>query len=257
LKKPERELIQQERKRSRKPKKAKSETGSIGGFGILGRSLVVGGPLALVALVLATFVTPLLAIENISVSGTDRIPGATIEKSLRGLISRPLTTVSQTEITELLADFALIETFAIQAVLPHTLEIKIRERQPIVVINKSGKNFLYDPAGVRIAEMDEKDKYPYLSIGTNDSDSPQFKTAVKVLLSLPLANYERVFSIEVSSSLTTTLILRTSNIRVIWGGVNNPLLKAEVLDSLIATKLDKGVQIDLTSPNSPVVTYPR
>jgi cell division protein FtsQ len=257
LKKPERELIQQERKRFRKPKKAKSENGSIGAFGILGRSLLIGGPLALVALVLATFVTPLLAIENISVSGTDRISGATIEKSLQGLISRPLTTVSETEITELLADFALIETFAIQAVPPHTLEVKIRERQPIVIIAKSGKNFLYDPAGVRIAEMDKKDKYPYLTLGTTDLDSPQFKTAVKVLLSMPLENYERVFSIEVSSSLTTILTLRTSNIRVIWGGVNNPLLKAEVLDSLIATKLSKGVQIDLTSPNSPVVTYPR
>jgi cell division protein FtsQ len=257
LKKPERELIRQERKRSLKPKKAKSGTGSIGAFGILGRSLLIGGPLALVALVLATFVTPLLAIENISVSGTERISGATIEKSLQGLISRPLTTISDSEITELLADFALIETFAIQAVPPHTLEVKIRERQPIVVIAKAGKNFLYDPAGVRIAQMTKEDEYPFLSIGTNDLASPEFKTAVKVLLSLPLKNYERVFSIEVSSSLTTILTLRTSNIKVIWGGVNDPLLKAEVLDSLIATKLKKGVQIDVTSPNSPVVTYPR
>lgn len=257
MKKPERELIRQERKRSLKPKKAKSGTGSIGAFGILGRSLLIGGPLALVALVLATFVTPLLAIENISVSGTERISGATIEKSLQGLISRPLTTISDSEITELLADFALIETFAIQAVPPHTLEVKIRERQPVVVIAKAGKNFLYDPAGVRIAQMTKEDKYPFLSIGTNDLASPEFKTAVKVLLSLPLKNYERVFSIEVSSSLTTILTLRTSNIKVIWGGVNDPLLKAEVLDSLIATKLKKGVQIDVTSPNSPVVTYPR
>lgn len=257
MKKPERELIRQERKRSLKPKKAKSGTGSIGAFGILGRSLLIGGPLALVALVLATFVTPLLAIENISVSGTERISGATIEKSLQGLISRPLTKISDSEITELLADFALIETFAIQAVPPHTLEVKIRERQPIVVIAKAGKNFLYDPAGVRIAQMTKEDEYPFLSIGTNDLASPEFKTAVKVLLSLPLKNYERVFSIEVSSSLTTILTLRTSNIKVIWGGVNDPLLKAEVLDSLIATKLKKGVQIDVTSPNSPVVTYPR
>lgn len=257
MKKPERELIQQESKRSRKPRRVRAEPGSIGAFGILGRIFFIGGPLALVALVAATFITPLLAIENIRVSGTDRIAAVKIEKSLESLMLRPLTTVTEAEITQLLADFPLIETFALQAVPPHTLEVRIRERQPIVIIANSGKNFLYDPAGVRIAQAEKGDRYPYLTIGTDDLESPQFKTAMKVLLSMPIDNYEQIFSIGVSSSLTTTLTLRSSNIKVLWGGVDNPLLKAEVLDSLIATKLNKGVQIDVTSPNSPVVTYPR
>jgi cell division protein FtsQ len=218
---------------------------------------LVGGPLALIALVVATFVTPLLAIEEVSVSGTERISAAEVSKSLDALIGRPLTTISEPEVTELLAGFSLIETFALQAVPPHTLEVKIRERQPVVVIASAGKNYLYDPAGVRISLAKKEDQYPYLAIGVNKLDTPQFKTAIKVLLSLPLENYAQVFSIEVSDALITTLTLKKTNIKVVWGGLNDPLLKAEVLDSLIATKLKKGVQIDVTSPNSPVVTYPR
>lgn len=257
MKKPERELIRSERKRSKRPLERTANRGSIGAFGILGRSLAIGGSGTLILLVIATFLTPLLAIEKIVVSGTERLQAGAISKSLEGLMARPLTTITEGEVTSLLAGFTLIETFAIQAVPPHTLQIKIRERQPVVVIASGGKNFLYDPAGVRIARVEKKDRYPFLLNPNLATDSPQFKTAIRVLLSLPVENYERVFSIQVSEALITTFTLRDSNIKVIWGGLNDALLKAEVMDSLLATKLKPGVQIDVTSPNAPVVTYQR
>ena len=67
--------------------------------------------------------------------------------ALEELVGKPLTTVSQDNVADLLADFALIETFALQAEPPHTLTVKIRERQPIVILVRGGKNYLYDAAG--------------------------------------------------------------------------------------------------------------
>ncbi|MEL0237414.1 MAG: peptidase S9, partial [Aquiluna sp.] len=68
--------------------------------------------------------------------------------------------------------------------------------------------------------------------------------------------YSQVFSVEVSPQLTTKLTLKDGNWSVIWGSNEDSLLKAEVLDSLIATGLEEGVEIDVSSPNSPVVRYP-
>jgi cell division protein FtsQ len=257
LKKPERELLVREKKRlTQQSQKDKPKKISKGGFTIWGRIIAVAGPLMLVALVAATLFTPLLAIESVSVTGTSRLSQDKIEKSLKSLIGRPLTTVSDSDVTELLSEFGLIETFALQAEPPHTLTVKIRERQPLLILVNGANSFLFDAAGVKIAPPEKTDSLPFMNLNTNPQEDSRFKTAVEVLLSLPVKNYEKVFSIEVSKQLTTTLVLKDSEIRVIWGGVDEPLLKAEVLDSLINTGLDKGVSVDVSSPNSPVVTHP-
>ncbi len=257
MKRPERELVGREIKRvknSAKPAKAKATKAS--GFRILGSSLFIGGPIALILLVVATFFTPMLAIEQIKVSGNDRIQANKVMGALEELVGRPLTTVSQDNVAELLADFALIETFALQAEPPHTLTVKIRERQPIVILVRGGKNYLYDAAGVRIDVANAKDKYPYFRFTADPLKDKKYKTAMEVLLSLPVATYKQVFSIQVSDQLTTDLILRKSDTRVIWGNAKQGLLKAEVLNSLIETGVKPGVTIDVSSPKAPVVTYP-
>ena len=257
MKKPERELLGREKKRlDLQAKKEKPQRRSKGAFHVGGRVFLVLGPLALIGLVAASFLSPLLAVEQVEVTGTSRLSQAKVEKALDSLVGRPLTTISDEEVTKLLSDFGLIETFALQAQPPHTLTVKIRERQPILILVNGSKNFLYDAAGVRIAAPAKEDRFPYLRMTTNPQEDPRYKTAVEVLLSLPVTNYDQIFSIEVSKQLTTTFVLRDTDINVIWGGIDQPLLKAEVLDSLIATGLEKGVSVDVSSPNSPVVTYP-
>ena len=257
MKRPERELVGREIKRvknSVKPTSAKRVKPS--GFRILGTTLFVVGPIALILLVVATLFTPMLAIEQIKVTGHERIKASKVMGALEELVGKPLTTISQDSVAELLADFALIETFALQAEPPHTLTVKIRERQPIVILVRGGKNYLYDAAGVRIDVANAKDKYPFFRFTADPLKDKKYKTAMEVLLSLPVATYKQVFSIQVSDQLTTDLILRKSDSRVIWGNAKQGLLKAEVLNSLIETGVKPGVTIDVSSPKAPVVTYP-
>ena len=198
----------------------------------------------------------MLAVDKIVISGTDRLEPKQISKALESLQGRPLTTISEEEVATLLGNFALIETFAVQAEPPHTLNVKIRERQPIVALVRSGKNFLYDAAGVQIEQASGAIKIPYLNIKGNPKENPQFKTAMEVLLSLPVKTYQRVYSIEVSEQLTTKFVLKKSNITVIWGDTKQALLKNEVLMTLLKTGLRESVVVDVSSPNAPVVTYP-
>ena len=171
-------------------------------------------------------------------------------------IDRPLTTVSEAELAEVLGRFPLIETFTFQAEPPHTLKIKVRERQPIVVLVKSGKNYLYDAAGIQIAEAEDTKTYPFLVLIGDAANNPRFDAAIELLLSLPKETYEQIFSIEVTPQLTSRLVLRDSNTQVLWGDASESILKSKVLGSLLATGVEDGVLIDVSSPNAPVVTYP-
>ena len=255
MKRPERELLGQERKRIRGTRNP-GKSSRLGAFGLWGRILSIAGPISLTAIVLASFFTPMLAVENIEFVGNERISESELESALSSLYERPMTTISDAEITGLLGGFVLIETFTSQAEPPHTLRVNIRERQPILILVRSGKNFLYDAAGVQIATTDEISKYPFLIFDGNPIENPRFTAAVELLFSLPLTTYSQVFSLEVSESLTAKLVLRDSNLTVFWGSTDEGLLKSEVLDSLIATGVKNALTIDVSSPNSPVVQYP-
>jgi cell division protein FtsQ len=247
----ERKLIRAERRRLKRQQRRPRP----GGFAILGRSFAVGGSLLLSGVVAAAYFTPLLAIESIRVVGLERLVEAEIQGSLEPLISRPLPSVSEAELAELLARHPLIETFAMQAEPPHTLAIRIRERQPVVIMPQGGTNYLFDAAGVRIAQATLEDPYPFFLLAEDPTDSERFDTAMDVLLALPIETYNQVFAIEVSSRQTAEFRLRKDNLRVIWGGPDNALLKAEVLESLLASQDRTDITIDVSSPATPVITF--
>lgn len=255
MKKPEREILGQEKRRLGRKEKRPSKT-KLGPFAIWGRILWIAGPIILGSVIAASYLTPMFAIQNIVISGTERLDSAKLQDSLSTLKDRPLTTISEEELADLLGSYSLIETFTFQAQPPHTLKLTIRERQPVLVLVRGGKNYLYDPAGVQIAEAEDTKSYPFLVLIGDPKDNPRFDAAVDTLLSLPISTYNQVFSIEVTPQLTSKLVLRERNTVVLWGDSSQSLLKSEVLDSLIATGVEDGVLIDVSSPNAPVVTYP-
>ena len=249
---PSRELINQERRkktRSRKPRN------SLGPFAAWGRLIGLFTPVMIVSLLVAAFFTPLFAVKQIVVTGTDRLEAERLATSLETLIDKPLTMISTEDVAKLLAGYELIETFALQAEPPSTLRVKIRERQPLVILTLSGQNFMFDAAGVRIAQATSGDSYPLLKFQGNPQQDPRFKHAVELLLGLPLETYQGIQSLSVSEQLTSQFTLRDGGIDVFWGSNSDPLLKAEVLDSLLKTSGERLSRVDVSSPNAPVVGF--
>ena len=72
MKRPEREILGQEKKRLKRSEK-KPVRNSLGPFAIWGRFLLIFGPLTLSAVILASFFTPMFAIQSIEVTGTERL----------------------------------------------------------------------------------------------------------------------------------------------------------------------------------------
>ena len=153
----------------------------------------------LILLILATMFTPLLAVEKLEVTGTHRINHQTVLKALNKQIGVPLPMVNTSAIAESLAPFALVDSFAVVSLPPHTLRIAITERQPICIVTVAGIDYLYDPAGVRVGAVGQSDNYPRIAIVGDPKGSVEFSAAIDVLLALPADLLGRIATVDAKS----------------------------------------------------------
>ena len=212
---------------------------------------------ALLALVAATMFTPILAVENIRVTGVDRLDAKAINIALKSQIGTPLPMVSTESIAKALKPFSLIESFSVISSPPHTLRIAITERQPICIVKVGGTNYLFDPAGIQIGKATDKSPYPKLEITGVPRGSREFEAAIDVLLALPADLLGKVATVDAKTKDEVVLRLRgAAGQRIIWGDGTQSVLKSKVLAALIKNQ-KKGdfVTFDVSSPTTPVVQY--
>jgi len=211
----------------------------------------------LIALVVATLTTPLLAVENIKVSGTYRLKSSTVLNALETEIGTPLTLVTSDSIAKALSTFSLIESFAVIAQPPHTMIVKITERQPICIVTLNGVNYLYDPAGIQIGVAKSSDDYPLVTIHGEPKTSSHFAGAIDVLLSLPVKLLPKIETVEARTKDDVRMTLRgVARQHIVWGDSANSVLKSRVLAAMLRhVKSSLSATIDVSSPTAPVVRY--
>jgi cell division protein FtsQ len=125
------------------------------------------------------------------------------------------------------------------------------------VVQVSGTNYLYDPAGVRISIATGRESLPRILIANAPENSKEFEAAIEVLMALPANLLGKVSEINAKSKDDVVLALRgLSGQRIIWGDGSDSVLKSKVLEALIANqKSTDRVTYDVSSPNAPVVRY--
>lgn len=212
---------------------------------------------SLTLLVIATLVTPIMAVQSIQVEGIKLLKEDSVINALKNQIGKPLPLVNATNVADSLKPFSLIESFSLVSLPPHTLLVRVSERQPIGVVQVSGTNYLYDPAGVRISIATGKESLPKILIADAPEKSKEFQAAIEVLMALPANLLGRVSEINAKSKDDVALSLRgQSGQRIIWGDGSDSVLKSKVLEALIANqKSTDRVTYDVSSPNAPVVRY--
>lgn len=217
----------------------------------------LGSLVALIVLVLATIFTPLLAVENIKITGLQKIDEKKVAVAVKSQIGIPLALVTQQSVADQLSRFTLIESFSLVSELPHTLHIAISERQPICIVDVGGVSYLYDPAGVRLGQASYKDTYPRVLIKGEPKTSASYSEAIDVLLALPAKLLPRISVIDAKSKDDVTMQLRGyAGQKIIWGDASQAALKSKVLAALIANqKQTDRVTFDVSSPTAPVVRY--
>lgn len=211
----------------------------------------------LILLVLATLVTPMLAVEKIKLTGLNKVSQKSVMAAVKSNIGKPLALVNQQEIADQLGRFKLIESISIISELPHTLHIAIAERQPIAIVDVAGASVLFDAAGVNLGGAKYTDKYPRVLINDDPKSSKAFGLAIDVLLALPADLLERVAVIDAKTKDDVRLQLRGYSAQlIVWGDSSQSTLKSKVLAALIKNqKLTDRVTYDVSSPSAPVVRY--
>jgi cell division protein FtsQ len=220
-------------------------------------SLTVGAVAVLGILTAAATFSPLLAIQQVSVVGTERLDPEEISKALASQIGKPLPLLNQEEIADSLAGFSLIESFTATALPPNELQVKVSERQGICIVEFEGALWLHDPVGVRIALAQPTDLLPRILITELPSSSQRFRNSVDVLLALPVELLAQVEIIEANTKDDVQMRLRGSlGQRISWGDSSDAVLKSRVLQALMVNNQGaSGVTFDVSSPNAPVVRF--
>ena len=220
-------------------------------------SISVSSIAILLAIVAGATFSPALAIKEIYVTGTERIQPELISKALQGHIGTPLPLLDENEVAKSLASFALIESFSATAVPPNGLQVKISERQAISVVAVKGERWLYDPAGVKVAQATGSEELPEIQISEEPRNSQRYRNAIEVLMALPEDLLHQVEFIEARSKDDVQMSLRTSREqRIIWGDSSDSVLKSKVLQALMANhRKTQSVTFDVSSPNAPVVRF--
>jgi cell division protein FtsQ len=211
----------------------------------------------LVASVAVAVFSPLLSLEQIEVEGTDRVDAAEVQAAVSGQLGTPLARIDFGRITDELEQFPLIASYVTETAPPHTLVIRITERQPIATV-PSGDGFdLVDPAGIVVQHLDARQEgVPLVDVGGTPLDGTAYRSAAEVLLALPQALRQAVDSVTASTADDVTLSLTTGE-RVVWGSADDSAEKAQVLAGLVADQARRdpaaSVEFDVSAPDNGII----
>ncbi len=211
--------------------------------------LVLVGGVALVTL------SPLMALETVTVVGTERLPADEIAVALDDHLGTPLALLDESGIRDDLSAFPLIRSYTTEVVPPHTLVVRVVERVPIAVIERGGRVELVDAAGVVVERAAERPAgIPVIAASSAAVDSLAFESVAAVLVALPRELRSQVDVISASTRDDVTFSMTGAGHRVVWGSAENSALKARVLAAAIAaTSQSRAWEYDVSAPETLVV----
>jgi cell division protein FtsQ len=213
----------------------------------------IGTTLALVAFVVVGVYSPMMALRTIEVTGTARIPATDIVQALDGQLDTPLPLIDFTEVKQELSEFSLIRSYVTESRPPHTLVVRIVEREPVGSITSPDGFDLVDAAGVVITSGAERTPlYPVVEAAGGASGAG-FEAAVSVIAALPEGIRSQLDTVTAATKDDVTLTLG-GGARVVWGNSERAEYKAVVLSALLVSHpVGSVTEYDVSSPDSAVV----
>lgn len=212
-----------------------------------------GVGLALVAFVLVGAYSPLMALRTIEILGTSRIPADQVQVALADQLGTPLPLVDSGKIKKDLGEFTLIRSYVTESRPPHTLVVRIIEREPVGVVTSKAGFDLVDAAGVVIhSGPDRPAGYPVIQARAGVG-SPGFHAAAAVVDALPDGIRSQLDTVTAATKDDVTLTL-AGGARVVWGNSEKSEYKAVVLQALmVSAPVGTVGEYDVSSPDSAVL----
>ncbi len=217
------------------------------------------GVLVLLAILGAVlYFSPVLAIQQIKVTGTDLLEQSRAEELLEPVIEEPLPQVGQRTVEDLLAGEPAVDTVRVHAEPPNSLSVEIVEHQPVAMVPEGEGRVLYSASGEALATLtgERASTYQLPSVSSVDdvSDPEVFDVITSVLGTLPEPIRTRMESASAETVDSVTLQL-TDGRTVLWGNADKGARKAQVLEALLNVPENEEAPIqefDVSTPDRPV-----
>ncbi|MEU5428727.1 FtsQ-type POTRA domain-containing protein [Streptomyces olivoreticuli] len=202
-----------------------------------------------------------LRATQVDVSGARVLTPEEVRAAAAAPLGEPLVSVDTDAIADRLRKaLPRIDTVSVERSWPHTIDLKVVERQPRAIVEKGGKFIEIDGTGVRFATVDRAPQsVPRLSVEAADSPSlRRFGTGrleregVRVAESLPdgVRADTRVIHVRSYDSITLDL---TGGRTVVWGSGERGDAKARTLTALLKAARGAG-RFDVSAPSAPAVS---
>jgi len=195
------------------------------------------GVLAATSLVLFVVIgvfSPVMRVEEITITGASRVNPESISRQLADQIGTPLPLVDVSRIEEVLRRQNLVESYSIESRPPHDLIIHLVEREPIAYMPAGTAVVLADAAGVPLETVTTyPGGFPLLHVPADVPQGPAFESAVRVLQSLPSDLRARISDISATTTDDVIFVLGDTGQRVFWGSADDAAAKTRALDGLL------------------------
>lgn len=213
------------------------------------------GSLVGVALVVTGIVmSPLLTLTTIVVKGRDVVPEDVIVGAASDQIGQPLASVNFDSIRDRLNTVPRIQSFATELQPPHTLVIRVVERQAIGAVLVDGVWTVVDVAGVVIDTQKVKpDRIPQIEVATTTDRA--FTAIAETLASLPKSIRQKISVISAKTRDSVRFTLRGTGHQINWGSPDNSAVKHAVMERALDVANSRGgrYEIDISAPDNIVL----
>ncbi|KNH20903.1 peptidase S33 [Arthrobacter sp. ZBG10] len=211
----------------------------------------------LVAVVLAAAIySPILALREVSVSGTKLLAPDQVQAALSPLQGKPLPQISKDDVSRLLEPLVQVESVAILARPPSGLAVTVRERVPVALVKQGEQYQLVDVDGVRLATTADPASValPVIDGGAGTIGQDLFLATANVLAALP-ADVLAKLSNASAQSVDAVELKLVDGQTIVWGNASEKELKAKVLAALLKAPVDPKNPVkvyDVSVPRHPV-----
>lgn len=201
------------------------------------------------------FLSPALALKTVTVQGNTLLPEDQVHRALQPLMGKPLTTIADDDVAELLADRPEVAGVHVVAQPPSEIVVTITERVPVAVLQNGNAFSLIDENGLVIgtAANRAEARLPLIDGGSEAVNSTVFSTVTSVLSVLP-ENVLAQLDHAAASSVDSVELKLINGQTVFWGSAESNVAKARALEAmLLMPAKDPPISVfDVSTPTAPV-----
>lgn len=193
------------------------------------------------------FFSSWLATEQVDVSGTEIVSEDEVRRTASVDLGTPLARVDLGGVRERIEQLPAVASVSVHRAWPHTLEITVTERTPLVTVPRKGEWFAMDREGVLFRPTPMRDTtLPIVALASSADDAARREVA-SVVAALPDELLEKTRRVKARSMDSITLSLVDGR-EVRWGSSAESDRKVQVL----AVLLEQPASVyDVSVPEQP------